>query len=66
MNGLFGVNGLLGYIVAVALLLSVVGTFTYLAIGIQKTEATNYYRFEKAHDIQMLSSDNVKQYRSDR
>ncbi|WP_277641226.1 DUF4006 family protein [Wolinella succinogenes] len=64
MNGLFGVNGLLGYLVAVVLLLSVVGVFTFLAIGVQKEEATNYYRLEKAHDIQMHNSDNEKQYRS--
>lgn len=64
MNGLFGVNGLLGYLVAVVLLLSVVGVFTFLAIGVQKEEATNYYRLEKAHAIQMYNSDNEKQYRS--
>lgn len=66
MNGLFGINGLLGYLVAVVLLLSIVGCFAFLAIGTQQREATNYYKLEKAHEIQMYSIDNVKQYNANK
>jgi len=62
MNGLFGINGLVGYIIAVVLLLSLVVIFAFLAVGIQSNEATNYYHIEKPSEIKMIDADNVKLY----
>jgi hypothetical protein len=59
MNGLFGVNGLLGYLVAVVLLLSIVFVFGMNAVAVQKREATNYYKMENPFDLKMISTTNV-------
>lgn len=60
MNGLFGLNGLIGFIIAVVLLLSVVVGLGTSAILVQKAEATNYYKIEQKDAIQQLNSDNAK------
>lgn len=62
MNGLFGINGLTGYFVAVVLLLSVVGVLGTCAILTQKEVATSYYKIEDAKSIQQKSEDNAKYY----
>jgi len=64
MNGLFGVNGLLGYLVAVVLLLSIVFIFGMNAVGIQKREATNYYKIENPFDLKKSSTSNVNHVKS--
>ncbi|CAM3307573.1 DUF4006 family protein [Helicobacter labetoulli] len=60
MNGLFGINGLTGYFVAVVLLLSVVGVLGTCAILTQKEVATTYYKIEDASAIKQISTDNAK------
>lgn len=40
------INGLVGFFLAVILLLTIVFFLGYLAIKIQKQEATNYYKIE--------------------
>ncbi|PAF52308.1 DUF4006 family protein [Helicobacter sp. 13S00477-4] len=62
MNGLFGINGLLGYIVAVVLILAIVFCFGAIAIKIQKNQATNYYKIENQSIIQMKNTGNEKHY----
>lgn len=62
MNGLFGINGLTGYFVAVVLLLSVVGVLGTCAILTQKEVATSYYKIESAKDIKQISTDNAKHH----
>ncbi len=59
MNGMFGVNGLLGLLVAVVLLLTVVFIFGVNAVSTQKREATNYYKIEKPFGINMIDTNNV-------
>lgn len=60
MDGLFGINGLLGYVVAVALLLSIVFIFGSNAVATQKSQATNYYQIENPFGVKMISEDNVR------
>lgn len=60
MNGLFGLNGLTGFIIAVALLLSVVAGLGTCAVLTQKAEATHYYKIEQKDSIQQISRDNAK------
>lgn len=63
MNGLFGVNGLLGYIVAVVLLLGIVFCLGYAAVVTQSTQANNPYVIENANTLQMKSADNAQHYK---
>lgn len=58
MNGLFGLNGITGYLIAVVLLLTIVFIFGSNGVAIQKREAMNYYTIEKPFDIQMISENN--------
>lgn len=60
MNGLFGLNGLLGYAIAVVLLLTIVFIFGSNAVATQAKHAENYYKIEKPEQIKMISQDNVK------
>ena len=63
MNGLFGVNGLLGYIVAVVLLLSIVFCLGYAAVVTQSAQANNPYVIKNANALQMRSADNAQHYK---
>lgn len=62
MNGLFGLNGLTGFIIAVVLLLSIVAALGTCAILTQKSVATDYYTIN-ATPIQQINADNA-QYRT--
>jgi hypothetical protein len=42
-RGLFALNGLTGFLVAVVLLLSILGGLTFLGISAQNANAENYY-----------------------
>ena len=42
-RGIFALNGITGYLIAVVLLLSILGTLTYFAISAQSANAQNYY-----------------------
>lgn len=53
MNGLFGLNGVLGYLIVVVALLVVVALFGFKAVEIQQREATHYYRLD-TKNIQMF------------
>ncbi len=62
-GGLFSfMHGLVGYFVAVGLLLTILGVLTTLAIQTQNANATNYYKINQ--DLNVLtknSPDNYKQ-----
>lgn len=60
MDGLFGINGLLGYAVAVVLLLSILAIFGFNGVMTQKANATNYYMIEKPFDLGKIDTNNVK------
>ena len=64
MNGLFGINGLLGYFIAVILLLSVVFCLGYAAVVTQKAQANNPYVIENANTLQMTSKSNAEHYKN--
>lgn len=61
-GGYFSLNGLLGLIIAVVLLLSVVVIFGICAVNVQKREATNYYSID-ASKIEMINSANAQHYK---
>lgn len=61
-NGYFSLNGLLGFFIAVVLLLSIVVILGFCAVNIQKREATNYYTIDTQKAI-MIDSSNASHYK---
>ncbi|WP_163499220.1 DUF4006 family protein [Helicobacter suis] len=53
MNGLFGLNGILGCLLVVVALLALVVFLGLKAVSIQQQEATNYYKLD-TKNIQMF------------
>ncbi len=62
-GGLFSLlHGLTGYFIAVALLLSILGVLTFLAITTQNENAETFYSVNPdIHALKMNSLDNIKQ-----
>ena len=60
MNGLFGLNGLTGFIIAVVLLLSIVAGLGTCAILTQKSVATDYYKIEQVDAIKQIDIENAQ------
>ena len=62
-RGVFSLHGLIGYFIAVALLLSILAYLTVNAIVVQNREATNFYKINKdLNGLKMNSADNHTQY----
>ncbi|WP_104747747.1 DUF4006 family protein [Helicobacter cetorum] len=55
-------NGLVGNLIVVAVLLCVVVFFACKAIEIQKEQATNYYRYKDINSLETKSSKNRENY----
>ena len=60
----FGINGILGMLIATALLLSILAFLTTNAIKIQRAESTHYYDpapiVSNIDNVKMISKDNAK------
>ena len=62
-RGVFSLHGLVGYFIAVALLLSILGYLTVNAVMVQNREATNYYKINQdLNGLKMNSADNHTHY----
>ncbi|MCH9740579.1 MAG: DUF4006 family protein [Epsilonproteobacteria bacterium] len=63
-GGLFSLlHGLTGFLIAVALLLTILGVLTVTAIGVQQENATNFYKINQNLDgLTMNSPENHKQW----
>jgi hypothetical protein len=59
-RGLFALNGLTGYLVAVVLLLSILGGLTFFGIGAQKANAEKYYTINQ--DLNSLKMNNPENH----
>ncbi len=59
MNGMFGLNGIAGLLIAVALLLSIVGFLGFQAVAAQQANANNPYSADKMHEVKMFSTGNA-------
>jgi len=58
-RGLFTLNGLTGYLVAVVLLLSILGGLTFVGIGTQKANAEKFYTINQdLNGLKMNSPEN--------
>jgi hypothetical protein len=62
MDGLFGLNGITGYLIAVVLLLSVVSFLGLKGVAVQKREAVHYYTIERPFEIQMIDKNNNERH----
>lgn len=56
---MFGLNGIGGMLIAVALLLSIVGFLGTNAVLVQQKEASNYYKIEGEKEIKMIDKNNA-------
>lgn len=63
MNGLFGLNGLTGFLIAVVLLLAIVFFLGYAAITTQHAEALNSYKIQNSTAIPMNSANMEQHYK---
>lgn len=59
MNGLFGLNGLSGFFLAVVLLLAIVAGLGTCAVLTQKQESTHYYKMQQIDSIKQIGTDNA-------
>jgi uncharacterized protein YqeY len=59
-RGLFSLNGITGYLIAVVLLLSILGFLTFSAITTQQANATNYYKINQDLKDAMKAGDKVR------
>jgi hypothetical protein len=58
-RGLFALNGLTGFFIAVVLLLSILGGLTFLGIGAQSANAEKYYTINQdLNGLKMNSPEN--------
>lgn len=58
----FGLNGLSGFFLAVVLLLAIVAVLGFIAVGVQKSNATNYYTIDTQKAV-MIDSANAEHYK---
>lgn len=56
-RGVFSFHGLIGYFIAVALLLSILAILTITGIGAQKANAQNYYTIDQ--DLNAIKAGSV-------
>ncbi len=58
-RGLFALNGITGYLIAVVLLLSILGGLTFFGIGAQKANADKFYTINQdLNGLKMNSPEN--------
>lgn len=62
MNGIFGINGLAGYAVAVLLVVGGAVAAGAGAIYIQKNQSTHYYKIQGQTSIKMRNVNNSQHY----
>jgi len=60
-RGVFALDGVTGYLIAVVLLLSILAGLTVWGIGVQQANATTYYSLD-ANKLVSHSADNVNLY----
>jgi|GEM_PF-1156413 len=58
----FKLHGLVGMLIAVALLLTILFVFSMKAISVQQEQAQNFYKIEKPLEIKMFDSETEKKH----
>lgn len=62
MNKLFGLNGLLGFLIAVVLVVGLAIGLGYVSVLVQQKESTNYYNIDRSA-IEMKDTQNTQHYK---
>jgi hypothetical protein len=62
-RSVFALDGVTGMLIATVLLLSILAVLTVLGIGVQASEAQNFYQIENASGLQMNSAANADHYK---
>ncbi|MDD5157581.1 DUF4006 family protein [Sulfurimonas sp.] len=57
-RSIFALDGITGMLIATLLLLTILTVLTVWNMGVQKTNATNYYDVKDEQSIKMFSKDN--------
>jgi hypothetical protein len=64
-RGIFALHGITGMLIATVLLLSILAGLTYMAIGIQQDNATNYYQIDQdINSIKFSDDQNAKYWKN--
>ena len=50
-RGVFALDGVTGMLIATVLLLTILGTLVFLAVGVQNANATNFYKIQNETEI---------------
>lgn len=58
-RSVFALDGITGMLIATVLLLSILAFLTVLGLGVQQSNATNFYQVENQKEIKMFSADNA-------
>ncbi len=59
-RSVFALDGVVGMLIATALLLSILAYLSISAISVQHAQAENYYKIKDEKSIKMFSKDNYK------
>jgi hypothetical protein len=58
-RGVFALDGITGMLIATVLLLSILAGLTVWGLGVQNTNAANFYDIKDEQSIKMISTDNA-------
>ena len=64
-RSLFALDGITGMLIATVLLLSILAGLTVWSLGVQKSNATNFYKIVDEQSIQMRSTDSATKHMID-
>jgi len=59
-RSIFALDGIVGMLIATVLLLSILVFLSVNAIGVQHTQAKNFYKIKNEKSIKMFSTENAK------
>lgn len=59
-RGVFSFHGIIGYAIAVVLLLSILTGLSIWGLNVQQSQATNTYQIDSIHNVEMISNENYK------
>ena len=59
-RGVFSFHGIIGYAIAVVLLLSILTGLSIWGLNVQQSQATNAYQIDNIHNVEMISNENYK------
>jgi len=62
-RGVFSFHGMIGYAIAVALLLSILTGLSIWGLNVQQAQATNVYTIDNINNLKQIDEDNKNSYK---